>query len=424
MSTTVTFQRRNRGALTRPGALVGIALLAMMGCKGILDVDLPSKVGASALEDPTIAPTLVSSAIGAFECAFTNYVPATALLTDELRHSSAWATYTYWDHRLLFPTFDNNRCEVRIGYGLYGPLQQARVIAEDAITRLEAWSDAQVPGRAEKLATLSVYAAYARTLLGEGFCEMAFDLGPLMTPRQALESAEQRFTQAITFAQAANAASILNMARVGRARVRLDLGKGAEAVADAALVPAGFVALSRHSGADPTRFNKVYGDNYIDGFISISAEFVGLTYGGVPDPRVNVIPSPRKGHDQSNIFLQTKYTAYTSSIVIASWKEAQLIIAEVQGGQAAVDIINNLHAMAGLPPFTSSDATQIRDQVRDERRRELFLEGHRLNDMLRWNLPFATGVSPYSGVTYGTSTCMLLPQTEKDANPNFARGSL
>jgi hypothetical protein len=405
--------------LARTVAILGIPLVGAVACEGILDVELPSKVGTGVLDNPSIAPTLVSSAVGAFECAFTNYVPASGELTDELRHSSAWATYTYWDHRQLFPTFDTNVCEVRIGYGVYGPLQQARVIAEDAIARIEAWSDAEVPQRAEKLATLAVYAAYARTILGEAFCEMAIDVGPLMTPQEVLETAEQRFTDAIGYAQTANATAILNMARAGRARVRLDLGKNAEAVADASLIPQGFVAQSRHSGQDPTRFNKIYGDNYIDGFISVSNEFVGLTYGGVADPRVVVVPGTKKGHDQSDIYLQTKYTAYTSPITIASWEEAQLIIAEVQGGQTAVDIINALHSNAGLPPFSSTDPTEIRDQVREERSRELFLEGHRLNDMLRWGLPFATGQSPYSGVTYGNSTCMLLPQRERDANPNF-----
>jgi hypothetical protein len=419
MSRSVRPTRRVWRAVARRVAILGIPLVGVAACEGILDVELPSKVGAGVLDDPSIAATLVSSAVGSFECAFTNYVPASGELTDELRHSSAWATYTYWDHRLLFPTFDTNVCEVRIGYGVYGPLQQARVIAEDAITRIEGWSDAEVPLRTEKLATLAVYAAYARTLLGEAFCEMAIDVGPLMTPAEVLESAEARFTEAIAYAQAANAPAILNMARVGRARVRLNLGKTAEALADATLVPQGFAAESRHSGSDPTRFNKVYGDNYIDGFISVSLEFVGLTFGGVADPRVVVVPGTKKGHDQSDIYLQTKYTAYTSPIRIASWEEAQLIIAEIQGGQTAVDIINALHTAAGLPAFSSTDPIAIRDQVREERRRELFLEGHRLNDMIRWSIPFATGQSPYSGVTYGTTTCMPLPQRERDANPNF-----
>jgi hypothetical protein len=117
--------------------------------------------------------------------------------------------------------------------------------------------------------------------------------------------------------------------------------------------------------------------------------------------------------------LQHKYTAYNSPIPIATWQEAQLIIAEVQGGQTAVNIINTFHQLAGLPAFSSSDPVAIANQVRQERSRELFLDGHRLYDMIRWNLPFATGQSPYDGVTYGTTTCMPLPESEINGNPNL-----
>jgi hypothetical protein len=302
---------------------------------------------------------------------------------------------------------------------VYLPLQQARYIAEDGIKRISAWSDAQVPQKGLKLATLAAYAGYSRTLLGEGFCEMAIDEGPKMTPAQVLASAEQKFTDAITAAQAANSTDILNMALVGRARVRLDLGKMPEAVADAQQIPQGFVFNSTHSAADPTRYNKIYGDNYVNGFISVERPFIGLTFGGVPDPRVKTDTSLNKAHDQSILILQHKYTSYNSPIPIATWQEAQLIIAEVQGGQTAVNIINTFHQLAGLPAFSSSDPVAIANQVRQERSRELFLDGHRLYDMIRWNLPFATGQSPYDGVTYGTTTCMPLPESEINGNPNL-----
>jgi hypothetical protein len=251
---------------------------------------------------------------------------------------------------------------------------------------------------------------------------MAIDAGPAMTPAQVLTSAESIFTNAIAAAQTANLPSILNLALVGRARARLDLGKTQAAAADAALVPQGFVFNSTHSSADPTRYNKIYGDNYLNGFISISWQFIGLTFGGVPDPRVKFDTSANKAMDQSVLILQNKYTAYSSPIPMATWQEAQLIIAEAQGGQTAVAIINTLHSMAGLPPFTSSDPTAITKQVQQERSRELFLDGHRLYDMIRWKLPFATGVDPYDGVTYGTSTCMPLPQSEINGNPNLRGG--
>ena len=55
----------------------------------------------------------------------------------------------------------------------------------------------------------------------------------------------------------------------------------------------------------------------------------------------------------------------------------------------------------------------------EERTRELFLEGRRLPDFLRHDLPFATGTHPYDGNTYGTTTCMQIPRRERDSNPNI-----
>jgi hypothetical protein len=104
---------------------------------------------------------------------------------------------------------------------------------------------------------------------------------------------------------------------------------------------------------------------------------------------------------------------------LASWVEAQLIIAEVMGGQTAVDIVNVLHQRAGLPAFSSSDPAEIAAQVREERRRELFLEGHRINDLLRFGLPFPSGPHPIGGNVHGTTTCLPLPLVERTGNPNI-----
>jgi hypothetical protein len=174
------------------------------------------------------------------------------------------------------------------------------------------------------------------------------------------------------------------MARVGRARVRLDLGRKSEATADARLVPKGFVRNSTYSATNPRRMNYVYVLNYREQLVSVDPSFRSLQVGGVPDLRVPTEYSGRKGNDaQTDLWYQRKYTTEASPIPIASWDEAQLIIAEAEGGQAGVDRINALREQAGLPRFSSADPAAIEAQIREERRRELYLEGHRLNDMLR-----------------------------------------
>ena len=87
-----------------------------------------------------------------------------------------------------------------------------------------------------------------------------------------------------------------------------------------------------------------------------------------------------------------------------------------------MDIINGFHAAAGLPayePANVGDNAEVMRQVMEERTRELFLEGRRLPDFLRHDLPFATGTHPYDGNTYGATTCIQIPRRERDSNPNI-----
>jgi hypothetical protein len=403
----------------RLATVAALILLPLTACKDILEVDLPGRVPDAALNDPALAPVLVQGAVADFECALANYATATALLTDEMIDATGWIAVTMWDQRRIFPDNTNlgsANCTT-LGYGVYTPLQTARFQAADAARRLAAFSDAAVPNKNTLLATAAAIEGYAITLLGEGFCEIAIDGGPGMTRAQSLAVAEQRFTTAIGLAT--NATDILNLARVGRARVRLDLGKLPEAAADADLVPAGFVYNATYSSTNDRRRNRFFFDGQTNLYLSVDPRFRNLTVGGVPDSRVRVNAATRNGHDGiTPLWLQQKYTSDAASIAIASWREARLISAEVKGGQPAVDAINELRNASQLPTFSSTDANVIKAQVTEERRRELFLDGHRLNDMLRLNLAFDTG-STFKGVPYGDTKCLPLPDAERLANPNF-----
>jgi hypothetical protein len=140
-----------------------------------------------------------------------------------------------------------------------------------------------------------------------------------------------------------------------------------------------------------------------------------------------------------------KYVSQASPLPLATYKEAQLYIAEAEAQQnnvpAARAIIDARHAIAldssgvGLPPWTAGAAATQAEVIRhilDERARELFAEGgHRLNDMLRYrgtlfNIPFKgepgsvhpDGVDQTRDV-YGNTTCFPLPTVEREGNPNI-----
>jgi starch-binding outer membrane protein, SusD/RagB family len=411
-------------------ALATAATLAVAACSDPLRVDLPGTVTPDDLDNPAAATVLVTSAVSAFECAHTQYVMLGANLGDELLASSSAEVFFTYDQRApSLPDFGPFATSTCAGNGsLYVPLSQARFLADDAYDRISRWDDAQVPLRALKLATVAAYAGYAYTEFGEGFCSAAFDLGPELQPAAVLALAEDRFTKALAAAQSAGgtpaALDIANMARVGRARVRLALRNTAGALADAQAVAAGYVKNAARAQGDLTLQNKIFTLNQQSGYMSVDTSYQRVTFQGVADPRVSVTNTGRRGGDQlTPLFIANKYASVSAPIPIARQAEAQLVIAEIQGGQAAVDIVNALHVRAGLAPFASTDAAAIAAQVREERRRELFLEGQRLGDLRRFNLGFPRGPHPYTGVPYGTYTCFPLPTVERDNNPNVGRAS-
>jgi starch-binding outer membrane protein, SusD/RagB family len=402
-------------------AVLGLVLV-LPACDSLLEVELPTRLPAATLDDPRLGKTLVEGAVADFECALVNYIAATGLLTDELYDSTGWIAVTTWDQRRVFPDNGNlgTAACTSLGYGVYRTLHTARFQSEDALRRLEAWTDAEVANRTALMAEAALHAAFSLTMLGEAFCEMAIDEGPLMTPAQVLGVAEERFTRALDLAGQAGNATLANAARVGRARVRLDLGNRAGAATDAREVPAGFVLNATYSAANNRRWNRIYDDNYRNLYISVHPSFRGLQVEGVPDTRVAVVDAGRNGHDGvTRVWQQQKYTAVGSPIPIASWREAQLILAEAVGGAEAVSAINALRASASLPAYGGGSDAEVAEQVKEERRRELYLQGHRLNDMLRFAIPFEPGAT-HKGVAYGPTTCLPLPDAERQNNPNLA----
>jgi len=406
----------------------------MIGCN-ILDKGLqataPDKIETSVLETPSNAGLIVTSAIGNFECALKSYIVDAAMASGEFMDATPTAANWAFDRRDTDPTADTRYAtDGCSGYGIYTPIQVARGTADRALELLQGWTDAQVVNRQDLIAKAAAYAGYSRILLGEGFCSAAINLSPEMTSAEIFASAETMFNTAITAAQAAGDQQILNMAYVGRARARLDQGNKAGATADAALVPAGFVMNATSENSPTIRQNRVQTFNQ-SGLVSVAPSYRNLTLptsggGTVPDTRVTVTNAGKFGTDnRTPLYIQTKYATSSSPIPIASYKEAQLIVAEVAQGQTAVNIINNLRAAKGLPAFSSTDPVAIAAEVTEARRRELFLEGQHLFDVRRLNLPLdpAAGI-PYStvylkGGNYGTERCFPVPDVERLNNPNF-----
>lgn len=422
--------RNRRGLRSRLLTLFGVAVvtLSMSACDRLLEVSIPGEVDAADLDNPALARSLMVAAIGEFECAYNAYINGVSILSEEHWVSSGWRNYNIWGARLDDLRRWGGACLNNLGdgdaLGFWTALARARFQTDDVFNRIEAFPAEQLPfDKTGALATLAAYAGYSYTLLGEGFCEMAIDGGPLMTPSEVLQMAETRFTTAAELAQQAGQTDIYHMAMNGRARVRLNLGRTSEAASDAGVIPSGFVMNATHSTVTPRRQNRLFLNSHRNEYLTVAPAYRDLVIDGVPDIRVPVEDMGRPGEDGSTpLWLQMKYESSTTPIPIASWEEAQLIIAEAELGQVAVDRINGLRDQHGLPHFVPSnvsDNQEVFQQVLEERRRQLFLEGgHRFNDMLRHDIPFPTG-SNHKGEPYGPITCMPLPEQERIANPNI-----
>lgn len=422
-------------------ALVLPGLMLLAGCD-LLEVESPTRVPASVFEEPGNARLMVAGAITDFECAFDDYVVAGGLIGNELDDVQGFTPLWDYDRRSFTEfggVFATNDCAATFP-GVYQTFSTARFAADQALAVLPTFSAQDVIGLDSLIAIAGAYAGYSYLLLGEGMCSAAVDAGPEILSQGLFAAAEGKFTDALAVAAANGLADVTNMMLVGRARARINQGDMSGALGDAQQVPAGFVAFARYTQPEVRPSNRVWTMNHQIRSISIEDDFRGLTFGGQPDLRTESVLAPQPGQDGAPRWTQNKYPSQGSSIPLARYEEAQLIIAEVQLGQNAVDIINRLHAAAGLPDFVPNDVNddaEILGHVIEERRRELFLESHHLYDKIRFieyatqngiapdqlnpSLPFtpAAGEPFRKGGTYGTTTCLPLPLAEKVNNPNI-----
>lgn len=424
---------RLRPVLAACAALLGLGLLgACDALDDLLSVDKPVDVPAESLGDPTKAVLLVNGAVGDFECALGSFIVMGGLIGEEYVDATQTADRWPYDRREVQPGDARYSTFGCAALGTYVPLSTARFTADQALGLLEGWTDDQMPqgvNRTRLIATSAAYAGYSYLLMGEMFCSAAVDQGPEMFPPEFFNAAVTRFNRAIEAATAVGGAaadSIRYMALVGRARARVNLGQFAAAAADAALVPAGFVKAATASDASDRRRNRVFAQNNQTDGVTVGPRYRNPTVEGVPDPRVRATDSGRNATDGNRMWLQGKYAGLGTPLPIATYDEAQLILAEaaLRGGSPtdAVNIINALRARSSTPAYTgATDQASVLALLIEERRRELWLEGQHLYDTIRFNLTLSptTGSTFSKGGTYGTTKCLPLPNVERLNNPNI-----
>jgi starch-binding outer membrane protein, SusD/RagB family len=431
--TILNICRRGRRLLSLTAvAALGVPLGGCDALDNMLDVTPQDRIIADNLEVPSQARLLVNSVITELECALSRYVLMNGVVGDELADGSTTPMHTAMDRRDLrsgdvSQLWQTTPCSNTIQWGFYTPLVTTRWLGDEVVSRLVGWTDAQVPGRDGLIAEAAAYTGYSKLLLAESLCSVAMAERGELNVTTVFGLAEEDFTRAIAAAQSANNADILNLARVGRARARLNLGRKADAAADARPVPVGYRKDATY-GVAPRRENTVHAVVQRLGYFTVSEIYRNLSSQGVPDPRVAVINTGRSTVDGlGSLWVPARYLSEGAPIPLATWEEAQLIVAEAEHEagnlNAAVTIINLLRDRAGLPQFTGSSATVVLDQIIYERRAEFFLQGHHIGDVRRYALPLtpAAGTTHAKGGTYTDQKCWELPLAEIQNNPYVKR---
>lgn len=412
-------------------------------CDALLNVDNPATFSDGDLDDPVLAPQLEAGVIARFNLAYDEAALYSAVITDEAVTGHNFEQIQQTDLRLIDKTNSSISADV------YNQLQRTRAAADSFGARLVAVLGDSA-SKSIRVARVQAYGALSYVILGEFMCEAPVDpTQPAITSdamfRIAIADAQAAITTANAFKAAGGSAavadSMLNLARVSAARAYLNLGDKPQAAAMATLVSAAFDLRAFY---DDINVN----DAFFGATQGATARWIGVDapFRGLNDPRVRYGATAVTGHDRVTLMyipalgpsfggwsptaaVSAQQYARSTSIRISSGIEAQYIRAEAEGPNATtLAFINARRAVGGQAALAADvSAVAFRDAVIDQRRRDFFLDGHRLGDLRRYiklyNLNFfPTGVrnsERFPGTAYGSAICFVPSLAEEIGNPSF-----
>jgi len=410
-----------------------------------------------------------------------SFIPVTGLLTDELR-SGELAQTNFVDGAILI---DSRFLPEDAGIGddsvtptpivmVYGLLQKVRGQSRQARGALRAYTPTSSTALSGQLFAVE---GYAEVLLSDLFCSGVplstlnfggdFTYQPGSSTQEVYQHATALFDSAL--ALSADSVNVMNLARVGKGRALLDLGRYAEAAQAVADVPDDYrYTLDYSATPSPSTHGDLSNQTFVTDDFGLSS--YGMLVTMVDREGGNGLPFLSSGDPRSAWGTATTYrgspllwpVAYpqdgSGSLVLASGVEARLIQSEgeLQAGNAAgwLATLNALrtdgtfdshpdaadstktdtlwHAgtggVAGLAPLSDPGTADGRvDLLFQERGYWLFLTGHRQGDLRRLvrvygrdpERVYPTGRYPGAFNIYGTDVTAPIPGAERLSNPLF-----
>ncbi len=402
---------------------------AVTGC-GALDVSDPTVIEDPELNNAPGARLLRGDALLKLYIALGEAASEGALMSDEF-FSDPPAFYVgtglHWEEQF----YDQRDSRVSSYHGLtaFEYWLDARRAATVAMPKLRAFATAAEVGEMYALR------GFAALRMAEDVCP-GFPLhdivdlkpvyGPPLTTDQAFERAVADFDTALTLAT--DSVRILNLARVGRARALMGLGRFTDAATAVAGVPADFVVDAMYSLGTvpnpmlPVRFYE------LSRSVANQEGGTGLDFVAAADPRLQVTVAGTAVDGTTTIYGAVKYPDESAPIVLASGLEARLIEAEaaLNNGGDWLGGLNAARADSGLTALADPGTPAARvDLLFRERAFWLFGTGHRLADLRRLishygrsaESVFPTGAYRLGDVYSVATTVPFNPARETPFNP-------
>ena len=420
----------------------------------VLDVENPATIDEDALQDERLIEILSNSVVGAFQAAYDDpFIWRGSMFTDMQLTGINWEGTARLNQRIVnFQEGDPD--------GMFLALSRVRNMGDSVAGRFRGSGGEallETPESDARLAQALNYAGYGYVMLADAMCEATIELSSTkFQPTELYQFAADRFADALTVATAAGDQDLMDLARVGLTRAHLNLGNASEVMTQATQITADFRYWADYDAdaADNVFFTRVTGGNHA---LGMHPAFLQGTFGDeVPaaqqtDPRIQHTTEFSLGHNQLTPLYKPyqpwAYSGFTptgqadggepilfeqdTDITFASWLEAMHNYYEAAGPTGTgplgttEDFVNARRAAGNQTAVSGLSGDELMAELREQRGRDLFLSGHRLGDLRRWDRQgvgdlFPTGDHPVSQWgQYGDAKCFPLPSTELEGNPNL-----
>lgn len=414
---------------------LAVLLMTAAACDDILDVSNPGAIEEDELTSVGLETSLINGVIGEFQYTHSYASQWTGTVADELLLDHTFAQTI----PMVLRTADESNVYVS---NIYSFWQRSRASADDAVSRFEVMYGDEAYSRVNTVKALA-YGGYSYVMMAETFCEAPVNVSAAYSSDELFRIAIERFEEALSAADNALSAGesgamverLRNLALLGAARASLNLGEMEDAEEYALQVADDFEMWIRHSDNSSRQYNPfrdpTTGAN--NRYLSPGESFQNLNDIRVPhtaEKLTSLVEGtmmyiPYQPYSFSDWVAEEAMEFQRSTdVLFASALEARYIIAEARGASDyTLDLVNERREFAG---HDSADLTgdELMAELREQRARDFYLTGKRFGDLRRYkNLYdidlFPSGDDPFQNLPYGDLTCLPIPQSERNSNPNL-----